>query len=89
MSGMNGKQETLIYWISIKGDVMQKFAWEYNRTLIVKHIDYQEDRTLLYGDNPNYHIIASKDCTAKEGDLVTYEPFGYNFGWFVKLGEDE
>lgn len=33
-----------------------------------------------------YHIIASREQVAdlKEGDIVEYEPFGFNFGWFSK-----
>ena len=58
---------------------------------------------LLYPDganNNNYHVIAHKDCAAKIGDVIEYEPTGVNFGFLVnfknavqfrgfKLTEDE
>lgn len=51
------------------------------RTLIVKKVDNQGDRVLLYGERDDYYVIGSAKCTAKVGDEITYEPYGWNFGW--------
>ena len=59
------------------------------RTMIVGRIDRQAGRTLLYGNSlPDYHVIASVDCAVKIGDTIVYEPYGYNFGWYVEVKHD-
>jgi hypothetical protein len=46
------------------------------------------DRRLLFesrdnpGDKNEYRVIASLTCPARVGDVIEYEPFGRNFGWF-------
>jgi hypothetical protein len=58
-------------------------------TLMVTRIEPQGDRVLLYGAAPAYHVIAgareSADLTV--GDTIAYEPYGLNFGWFVRRVE--
>lgn len=59
------------------------------RTMLVKRIDNQGDRVLLYStekqnSDGDYHVIASKNCTVKIGDIIRYEPYGGNFGWHIK-----
>ena len=58
------------------------------KTKIMKvgDLDDQGDRILLY-ERPNapYHIIAPANAEVKVDDSVEYEPFGINFGWFVKV----
>lgn len=53
----------------------------------VRRIERQEDRTLIYGASKWYHVIADPDCHVKEGDTILHEPYGINFGWFVKVIE--
>ncbi len=52
------------------------------KTLYVRRVDEESDRTLIYGDDPRYHVIAKRGTIVGEGDLVHYEPYGVNFGWF-------
>lgn len=54
-------------------------------TLVVVKKEVDEDRILLYGTDPGYHIIADMNVKVKVGDTIEYEPCGYNFGWFVKV----
>lgn len=55
------------------------------KSIIVKQLDNQGDRVLLYGTNPDYYIIAPKNCTAQIGNTINYEPYGANFGWFIDI----
>jgi hypothetical protein len=53
------------------------------RNMLVGGIENQGDRILLFADSlPDYHIIAGVDCPAQVGDVIQYEPYGYNFGWY-------
>lgn len=54
-------------------------------TFIATKVDNQGDRVLIYGPNPNYYIIAPANTEVKEGDEIEYEPYGFNFGWFVEI----
>ena len=54
-------------------------------TLRVKRKEVQHDRVLLYGANPDYHVIASPKDEVAEGDLIECEPCGVNFGWFKQV----
>lgn len=54
--------------------------------MTVRRIDKQIDRTLLYGDDAGYHVIAPKVCTVQVGDVISHEPYGYNFGWLAPTG---
>lgn len=56
--------------------------------MIVDCIEFQEDRILLYGKSSHYYLIASKDCDIKVGETAIYEPYGLNFGWFVRKKEN-
>jgi hypothetical protein len=53
-----------------------------------------ENRLLLYtnddlGRKIRYHIIAStKDCV-KIGDTIEYEPYGVNFGYFIRIANEQ
>ena len=54
-------------------------------------IENQEDRILLYppqGRFP-YHIIAKLGTLVHVGDVVEYEPYGINFGWFIQVQQEE
>ena len=53
--------------------------------LVVKKVDDQGDRIVLYGDDPQYHLIADTKAVVKVGDQVEYETGGVNFGWFVRV----
>lgn len=52
--------------------------------MIVSKIDKQQDRTIIYGNDKNYHVIASDNIDIQIGDEIEYEPYGMNFGWYVK-----
>ncbi len=58
------------------------------KQLTVRQIVHEEDpvRVLVYGENRNYHVIASeqqvKDISI--GDQIEYEEYGFNFGWFSR-----
>lgn len=43
------------------------------------------DKVLLYGTNPNYHLIASTRDKVEVGNTVEYEPYGINFGLFKRV----
>ena len=60
--------------------------------MIVRRIDPQTEtqRAVLYGDNPSYCVIADLPSPAiKVGDEIEYEPYGVNFGWYVRNGTEE
>lgn len=56
-------------------------------TFVITKIDDQGDRVLLYGHPkwPDYHVIAPEGTSVKVGDIVEYQPEGYNFGRFVRI----
>lgn len=69
-------------------------------TLKVAYIEKYDDSILFYPQFKNtrsdylldeYHVIAnSKNKEAlkvKVGNIITYEPYGANFGWFLSQGE--
>lgn len=58
-----------------------------NKSMVVTNIENEEDRALLYGSEKGYHVIAGIDSIIKIGDKIVYEPYGYNFGWFIKVIE--
>lgn len=47
----------------------------------------QGDRVLLFGHYKwdDYHVICPANTVAQIGDVVVYEPEGYNFGWFTRI----
>lgn len=51
--------------------------------MTVRRVEKQIDRTLLYGDDAGYHVIAPKICTVQVGDVISHEPYGVNFGWLA------
>ena len=61
-----------------------------NSTMKVSRVVDDGDRTLLYPEkrdsNPffDYHVIVPKGTEIKPGDTVEYEPYGFNFGRFVR-----
>lgn len=58
-----------------------------NSLLTATRVVYEGDRVLIYGHQKweDYHIIAPKDCKVAVNDKVKYEPFGWNFGWFISI----
>jgi hypothetical protein len=54
------------------------------RYLNIIRVDDQGDRVLLYGKDPDYHIIASREDGVQVGNEIEFEPYGYNFGWFKR-----
>lgn len=58
-----------------------------SKQMTVNSILKQKDRTLLYGHPKwsDYHVIACKDLVINLGDVVEYEPEGFNFGLFKKI----
>lgn len=57
--------------------------------MLVKTIADEEYRLLLYGISNEFHVIANHDEKIFPGDVIEYEPYGINFGWFVKRVKDE
>jgi hypothetical protein len=61
----------------------------------IERIDDEGDRILFYGSQPDYgygswpgyHVIGSPQEAAhvKVGDVILYEPYGWNFGWFESV----
>jgi hypothetical protein len=53
----------------------------------------QPDRTLLILEfkkpghrmSVDYYAISSKTVKVSKGEVIEYEPAGYNFAWFVKV----
>lgn len=58
--------------------------WRSKKFITISRVDDQGDRVLLFGSNPNYHIIASPKDGVKAGDEIEFEPYGWNFGWFKR-----
>lgn len=56
-----------------------------NQLITITKIEKQDDKVLLYGLDKNYYIIAEVNSSVKVGDRIEYEPYGANFGWFVRL----
>lgn len=53
---------------------------------IVSCVEHGDTRTMVFlSAHParEYYVIAPKDIVAHPGDVVTYEPYGFNFGWYV------
>jgi hypothetical protein len=46
---------------------------------------------VLRGNDASYKIIASHEQVKgiKIGDIVFYEPYGWNFGWFKSAQQQE
>ena len=55
-----------------------------NKYINISRIDDQGDRVLLFGKNPDYHIIASREDDVQVGNEIELEPCGWNFGWFKR-----
>ena len=56
-----------------------------NKALQIRKIIIEEDRILIFGDDPQYHVIADEcDEPLFLGDTIEYEPCGFNFGWFIR-----
>lgn len=59
-----------------------------NETMVVSRVEIDGNRLLLYDKKPgalNYHIIANINTEVKAGDRIEFEPYGLNFGWFVRV----
>ncbi len=61
-----------------------------NKQLQVAHIEHEGDRLVIYGcgyekDPIRYHVVAKPNEEVNEGDTIEYEPYGFNFGWFVSI----
>ena len=54
------------------------------RYLTVVNWKDEEDRVVVYGNDPNYKIIAAKGSTFQIGQVIKYEPYGANFGFYIK-----
>lgn len=61
---------------------------EIRKAIVAEKID-EGDRVLLYPEQPysrfgRIHVIASPQEAADVdvGDVITYDPAGFNFGWF-------
>jgi hypothetical protein len=58
--------------------------------MTVYRVVKEYDRVLLYkappknSRVPDYYVIDSKTSTIKKGDIIEYEPYGMNFGWFKR-----
>lgn len=46
-------------------------------------------RLLIWGNDDNYHYIASVEMDIKIGDIIEVEPYGVNFGFVVKRSGDK
>jgi len=64
-----------------------------NRFDFIERIEREQFRAVLYLRNNtrhNFHVIAKKDESVVVGDEIEYEPYCFNFGYFVKkVTEDE
>ncbi len=59
-----------------------------NETMVVSKIKIDGNRLLLYDKKSgplNYHVIANIKEEVKAGDRIEFEPYGANFGWFVRV----
>jgi len=57
-----------------------------NRTMVLRRIVIEDDRAVLYGDDERYHVIAKPDAELPPvGQLILYEPYGENFGWYCGI----
>ena len=54
-------------------------------SLVVVAVEHQHDRTIIYGKDIHYHVVAPKNAPVTEGDTIECEPYGANFGWFVRV----
>ena len=52
-------------------------------SMIVRRIEVEPDRVLLYGSDNRYKVIASTKSEVQIGDTIQYEPYGVNFGFHV------
>lgn len=55
------------------------------KTMVVQRVEDQGDRKLAYGADMHYHVIAAPNDNVQIGDTIEYEPYGYNFGWFLRI----
>lgn len=57
------------------------------KQMTVTGIYEEKDRKTLYGHPtwPDYHVIAPRDLAINIGDVVEYDPEGFNFGWFKRI----
>ncbi len=62
---------------------MKKKKAEHLCEMVVRRIQKQADRILLYGEDERYHLIAGLRVRVKVGDTVLYRDVGVNFGDFV------
>lgn len=53
--------------------------------MTILRIMRESNRVLLYGSADRYHLIAKLSDDVRVGDVVEYEPFGFNFGWFTRV----
>ncbi|MBI2405247.1 hypothetical protein HYV22_03665 [Candidatus Gottesmanbacteria bacterium] len=58
--------------------------------MVIAKVDNQGDHIILYpegyeNDRLGYHVIANPEVEVKAGDSIEYEPYGVNFGWFVRV----
>lgn len=59
-----------------------------NEIMLVSKVEIDGNRILIYGKKPgplNYHVIADTKTEVKAGDRIEFEPYGANFGWFVRV----
>jgi hypothetical protein len=54
--------------------------------MVLRSIVIEDDRAVLYGDDERYHVIAKPDAELPPvGQLILYEPYGDNFGWYCGI----
>lgn len=55
--------------------------------MTITRVENEGDRILAYGNRKHYYIICNRKSDIKPGDIIEYEPYGGNFGWFVSFVE--
>ena len=61
------------------------------RLMTVARIEDQGDRILFFGaQDDEYKVIGSSKLpySITIGDVIRYEPYGENFGWFIRKEEN-
>lgn len=53
--------------------------------IMVREIKEADNEIHLYGEDPEFYVIANSDDGVKVGDVIEYGESKENFGWFVSF----
>ena len=70
----------------LKRVITQELCNSKEKTCKVKEVSDRSDTEVnVYPENiDGYHIITPKDANVKPGDTIVYEPYGFNFGFYIR-----